>query len=460
MILRIAVLAWLAYAAGLHWIYVSLHDFGGMPAWLSAIATLVLAAYVAAYAALSAYAVSAMKCRYRDGLSPWIVAAVVTLAEWLRGTLLTGFPWLAIGYLAIDTPLAGYAPILGVYGVVFVTVLCVYWLIRSVHDRHRASFLSLLIAVLAGWGLLLTDFTQPHGKPLRVALIQGAIPQSMKFDPLREASALQTHLQLASTAATPGAAQLIVLPETAVVRPWELLPAEAREAFSRIAKRSGAVVMLGAPLKNELGYTNSLIAIREDTPVGDYAQRYDKFHLVPFGEFIPWGFRWFVDMMNMPLGDFQRGAAVQKPLRVADQNISPNICFEDLFGEELIDSFSTAIPSADWPNILLNISNLAWFGNTVALPQHLAVSRMRALETGRPMIRATNTGATAVIDARGRVLERLPFGEEGVLATQVQGMAGLTPYARGGNAPIIMLSIVLAGLGAWANLKSRKGRKG
>jgi len=442
--MRLAALAAvLAYTGGLHWIYISLHDYGGMPAWLSAIATLLLASYVALYA-IGALAICRwIKLRLHQSATPLVVAGVVTLMEWLRGTLFTGFPWLSLGYLAIDTPLVGFAPLVGVYGVGFLMALTLMWAAQSIRHRRWTAFIGIVITLTSGFLLQQHAFTQPVGAPLKVALVQGAIAQSMKFDPAREAQALLTHLEIARPASGPGGAQLIVFPETALVRPWDLTPIQTREAFHRLTLAGGSSVMLGLPLRDADGYRNSLIAIHESTPPGEFSGRYDKHHLVPFGEFIPLGFRWFVDMMNMPLGDFQRGLPVQMPITVRDQRIGVNICFEDLFGEEIIRPLSPGLKEDQHPTILLNISNLAWFGNTIALSQHLSIARMRAIETGRPMIRATNTGATAAIDHYGRITDQIAFGSPGLLFTQVQGMQGITPYARWGNLPILLVSIVL-----------------
>jgi len=455
MIRLVFVLALIAYAVGLHWIYTSLHDFGELPAWLSGLATLLLAAYVAGYATAAAALIKRFRLKLIHPATPWVVAGAVTLFEWIRGWMLTGFPWLSLGYLAIDSPLDGYGPLLGVYGIGFVFVLCIVWSLQVIRYRQPLAFVSLFIVLALGWGLSTVSWTTPYGRPLRVALVQGAIPQSMKFDPAREAEALQTHLQIASVAAQPGTTQLIVFPETAITRPWEDLPPETQEAFARLSRRAEATVMLGAPLRDQDGFRNSLISLTPDTPPGRYSDRYDKHHLVPFGEFIPWGFRWFVDMMNMPLGDFQRGAMTQKPFQVGQQRIGVNICFEDLFGEEIIRPLSPDIPAQVQPTILLNVSNLAWFGDSIALSQHLNVSRMRAIETGRPMIRATNTGATAAIDAKGRVIDQLPFSEPGLLSTQVQGMQGITPYSRSGNLPVLGLVALGLGLGFWGQRKRK-----
>ncbi len=437
------LIAPIAYTIGLHWIYISLHDYGQMPAWLAAIATVLLATYVAAYA-VGAVALSGwLSPTLRHWSTPWIVAASFTLMEWLRGHLFTGFPWIAFGYLAVDTPLAGFAPLLGVYGVGFAVVLCLLLALQAIVLKRWAPLAGLIIVLGIGLWNTTIQWTSPAGRPLRVALVQGAIPQSMKFDPARESEALLTHLRLASVAATPEGAQLIVFPETALVRPWSMQPPETQAAFLSLAQRAGGTVMLGLPMRDPDGYRNSLIAIREDNAPGEFYGRYDKHHLVPFGEFIPWGFRWFVDMMQMPLGDFRRGSPIQTPIAVRDQRIGVNICFEDLFGEELIRPITPGIPAERHPTMLLNISNLAWFGDTIALSQHLSIARLRAMETGRPMLRATNTGVTGAIDHHGDPVDLLPTGSPGLLLTQVQGMQGSTPFIRWGNWPVMMVTLII-----------------
>jgi apolipoprotein N-acyltransferase len=448
MIRITAITAWAAYTAGLHWIFISLYRYGDMPVWLAAPATGMLAAYVALYAVAAAMVCRWLRLKRTSHLMPPVAAAVITLAEWLRGTLFTGFPWLSLGYLAIDTPLAGLAPLIGVYGVGFMLALCILWTVQVIMLRHRVALAGIVVSMAAGLVSDAAMHTAPEGKPLRVALIQGAIPQSMKFDPDREMEAIRSQLELARTAAMPGGPRLIVLPETALIRPWELIPPDTREAFYRMAHQSGATLMFGIPMRERETWTNSVIAIDELSPPQGYSGRYDKHHLVPFGEFIPWGFRWFVNMMNMPLGDFSAGAAIQPPITVGDQRISVNICFEDLFGEEIIGPLRSHIPMQQQPTVLLNVSNLAWFGESIALGQHLDIARMRARETGRPVIRATNTGATAAIDHRGRVMDALAYGEAGLLLTQVQGMSGTTVYARWGNVPILLLSLILLAIGA------------
>jgi len=196
-------------------------------------------------------------------------------------------------------------------------------------------------------------------------------------------------------------------------------------------------------------YTNSALALVPGAAPDAY--RYDKHHLVPFGEFVPPMFRWFVQLMHIPLGDFARGQVVQPPLLWHGERIAPNICFEDLFGEELAQSFANP---ATAPTLLLNLSNIAWFGDTVAIDQHLHISRMRTLELGRPMLRATNTGATAIINAQGVVTHQLPSGVKGALTAEVHGVDGpATPYARWVSAwglwPLAVGAALVLGGVAW-----------
>jgi apolipoprotein N-acyltransferase len=178
-------------------------------------------------------------------------------------------------------------------------------------------------------------------------------------------------------------------------------------------------------------YFNSVLGLGASNTT---AYRYDKHHLVPFGEFIPLGARWFINLMHIPLGDFTRGQEIQAAMPVKDQWILPNICYEDLFGEEIAHQLRAAQQQGKpVASVLLNVSNIAWFGDTIALPQHLQISQMRTLETGRPMLRATNTGATAIINAQGQVVAALPAFERATLSGQVQGMQGQTPYILFGN---------------------------
>ncbi|MGO4465471.1 apolipoprotein N-acyltransferase, partial [Pseudoduganella sp. RAF53_2] len=248
--------------------------------------------------------------------------------------------------------------------------------------------------------------------------------------------------------ATP--ADLIAIPETGVPLFPHQLPPGYLDAYGLFARKTGSSVVLGIPLMDSpTRYSNSVLGLSPVRGVAPY--RYDKHHLVPFGEFIPLGFRWFTNMMQIPLGDQTPGPAIQAPFAVRDQQVLPNICYENLFGEEIAEQLS-----ATSATVLLNVSELAWYGESIAIPQHLQISQMRSLETGRPMLSATNTGATVVIDPHGVVVQKLPYYQPGVLATSVQGMSGTTPYIATQNKLMLVLA-ALAVAGAW--LWSRKAKK-
>jgi apolipoprotein N-acyltransferase len=454
------------FVTGVWWLYVSMHDYGGMAAPLAGAALVLFSLYLALYPALAAGLWSLCvghadngRSRVRPFALTWrgafAFASAWALAEWLRGTVFTGFPWLASGYAQVDGPLSGFAPIVGVYGVSWMTALVAALVVQSVQavalhaskvDRPRAhqaaaAWPALLALAVIASGILLSRvaWTQPANAPLTVRLLQGNVKQEMKFDEAGVLAATALYQKMI----TDKPADLIITPETAV----PLLPQQFPEPFTRsvraFADQTGSSVLLGAfgatitPDGQITDPTNSLFGI---TPGSNALYRYDKRHLVPFGEFVPWGFHWFVQLMNIPLGDLARGKPVQEPFMVRNQPVDIGICYEDIFGEEIARTLrETATPAG----VLVNISNLAWFGDTIALDQHLQMARMRTIETGRPLVAATNTGATVAIDAHGRVLARLPVMSVGSLDVSVQGMAGRTPYIAAGNTPVIAVSLAL-----------------
>jgi apolipoprotein N-acyltransferase len=304
----------------------------------------------------------------------------------------------------------------------------------------------MLMFIGAGWGLKSIAWTHAEGALISVRLLQGNVAQDEKFNPVRIEGALKMY----QDAITAGRADLIALPETAVSLFPNQLPSDYLPSLARFAQETGSHVLLGIPLTDGPSlFSNSALGIAPasaSAPSQPY--RYDKHHLVPFGEFIPLGFRWFVDLMTIPLGDFQRGAARQAAFLVKDQRILPNICYEDLFGEEIAAQLAAPQQGQKPATLLLNISNLAWYGESIAIDQHLQISQMRTLETGRPMLRSTNSGATAIIDGRGQIVAQLAPYTSGTLAANVQGMAGMTPYILLGNWLFLGLS-ALALAAAW-----------
>jgi apolipoprotein N-acyltransferase len=356
------------------------------------------------------------------------------LAELARGRLLTGFPWVASGYAYVDAPLVGLAPYVGVYGIGALAVGGAAWIAlgssmpgrqpprRAAGRWPRLLLPGLSFALLWGLAALLgrIEHTRPAGS-LQVTLLQTNVAQDEKF----VAERLPQTLAWLGERLQREQGDLVIAPETAV----PLLPDQLEalspgywEALQAHFHTAGRAALLGLPLGDfSSGYTNSVAGLGLGTPY-----RYDKQHLVPFGEFIPPGFRWFVDLMQMPLGDFSRGPLDAPSFAVRDQRVAPNVCYEDLFGEELAVRF---VEAARAPTILANVSNIGWFGDTVALTQHLNISRMRSLELQRPMLRATNTGVTAFIDHRGHVAARMEPFSAGALSGLVQGRDGVTPYA-------------------------------
>jgi len=435
------------------WLYISLHDYGALPAPLAVAAVAALCMALSAYLALAMAVFTRLQRPHSPAASALLFGALWLAAELARGVIFTGFPWAATGYGQVDGPLATLAPWVGVYGIGFVVAVLAaasaLGLARAAQRwAVRAAPLLVSVALLIGAPLIAHDFSTPAGR-LDVSLLQTNVAQNEKFATERLPLAL-AQLESALHAAR---GPLVVAPETAIpLLPEQLEPA----AWARLVapfRGQGKAALIGLPLGSyEAGYTNSVAGLSAATaalPAGFY--RYDKQHLVPFGEFIPPGFRWFVAMMNIPLGDFARGPLAAPSFAFGGQRIAPNICYEDLFGEELALRFTDPTTA---PTVLANVSNIAWFGDSIAITQHLHISRLRALELQRPMLRATNTGATAVIDHRGQVTAALPSFTRATLDAGVEGRNGLTPFARWagrwGLAPALVLCLAIVALaGRW-----------
>lgn len=421
------------------WLYISMHIYAGLNGLLTALAIGGLAAALALYYA----AACALYHRLRKNppiLASLAFAAAWTMAEMARGTWLTGFGWGAVGYAHVSGPLVALVPWLGAYGVgavaAWLSAMLVLSLLGSIASRVALAA-ALVVGFLAP--LVAPTWTSPNGS-LSVTLLQGNIPQDEKF---QTGSGVPLALQWYGEQLNRSATDLVVAPETAVPLLPQDLPEGYWEALTARFAKGGQAALVGAPSGDmSEGYTNSAFGF---APQQSQVWRYDKHHLVPFGEFIPPLFKWFTRLMNIPLGDFNRGAVGQASYPWKGQRLALNICYEDLFGEELGARF---IDPALAPTIFVNVSNIGWFGDSIAIDQHLQISRMRALEFERPMLRATNTGATVFIDHTGRVTQYLPRHTRGVLVGEVQGRTGTTPFAwwvaRFGLWPIWLLSIAIS----------------
>jgi apolipoprotein N-acyltransferase len=449
------------FLAGVSWVYVSLHDFGGMGMLTAAIFTFFFCAYLACYPALIGLILKRLPAS-RPVRLLLCFPALWSLSEWVRGWLFTGFPWLALGYSqAPGSPLAGVAPVLGVFGVSLATAVAAAAL-ASVIERvaeWRSQALQRRIALLVrepgAWiiaALLIAgtvssgrEWTQPlPGEPTSVALLQGNIPQEMKWRPERARATLETYLGLAQSAE----ARLILLPETALPMFNVDVPAEYLEMLADQGRRNGGDLLVGVPELDASGrYYNSVTSFGSAP-----TQIYRKHHLVPFGDYFPLRsvLGWIMNLLHIPMSDFSRGEPVQPPIQAAGQKIAVNICYEDVFGEEIIRQ----LPEA---TVLANFTNDAWWGKSIASEQHLQIAQMRAIETGRPMLRATNTGVTAIIDPKGRIAVSAPEFTTTTVTGGIRGYQGTTPYVRMGNWAFLAAAALMIALPLAAQRFSRRG---
>jgi apolipoprotein N-acyltransferase len=432
------------FLAGVSWIFVSLHRYGGMATPLALLAVALFAAVLAVFPLLA----GALFRRLRR--SHWLADALLaagawTLTEWLRTWFLTGFPWLILGYSQTPpSPLAGFAPVLGVLGVSLVLALVTALPAFAWGERQRLIRAGgAALALILGGALLTTHaWTTPKANPVSFSLLQGNIEQSLKWRPELLALSLDSYLALAR--AHP--ARVVVLPETALPLVLSRLPRGYLDALSAAASggRGPSDLILGTVVFEPDG--SAFNAAFSHGPGG--TARYVKSHLVPFGEFTPDLFKWTLKLLSIPMADFSRGASHQAPFTIAGEKVAADICYEDAFGDEI----ARALPEA---SILLNLSNTAWFGDSLAQPQHLQMSRMRALEVGRPMLRATNTGMTAAIGPDGVVLAQLPPFTTGGLTVSVRGHEGITPYVRWRDWPAVLIAVLFL----WVGIYSDKARK-
>lgn len=431
------------FGFGVAWIRISLNEFGNMPALaantLMLLMVAVLALYCAAAAALT---------RWLEGLggaaSGWfgpvlIFPSLWLLVEWVRGWLFTGFPWLYLGSGQLDGPLGGLAPVLGTHGLNLAVALSagLLWvLLRRPGRMRRRAAIALATIWLASAALWPVDWTQPasdeEGRPLNVAVIQGNIPQSMKWAPDGLLPTIDIYLRLTKAHLD---SDLIVWPETAIPAFRHEVEDALIQPLGETAREAGTEVVLGVPvMEANQRYYNGLVS------VGRAEDQYFKRHLVPFGEYLPFKrqLRPLIDWFEVPMSDFSHGKAERPLLQVGRVQVGASICYEDVFAEEV----RQALPEAAY---LINVSNDAWFGDSLAPHQHLQLARLRALEAGRWMVRATNTGISAIIDPRGRVRAQSPLFERLALTGTIQARVGATPFVRFGSlVPLAMAVLMLA----------------
>ncbi|MEY4100571.1 MAG: hypothetical protein RL300_1742 [Pseudomonadota bacterium] len=449
--------AWLACTFG--WLFTSMHTYGGLASPLAALAVLALAGLLALYYAAAAGIFRNLVLLHPVGAA-LLFGALWVLAELARGLLLTGFGWGAIAYAHIDGPLSGLLPWMGLYGTSFFAAVLAAGLALAWRALSNAQWGDVLksAAVVSVSLLLALWLPSPQGGStgsMEVTLLQGNIPQNEKFD--TETGVLKA-LQWYGDQLQQNVSPLVITPETAVPLLQGQLPAGYWQALQQRFASGGQAALVGIPLGSfSEGYTNSVVGLK---PGQAAPWRYDKHHLVPFGEFIPPFFRWFTDLMHIPLGDFNRGALPQPTFDWRGQRLATTICYENLFSEELAKQF---LADATSPTILVNVSNLGWFGESLAMEQHLQIARMRSLEFDRPFLLATNTGLTAFVDHRARVLHAAEPHQAMALRGTVEGRSGITPYAwwvaRWGLWPMLCMALALLLL-AWVRRPAKASRLG
>jgi apolipoprotein N-acyltransferase len=438
------------FAAGTYWLYISIHGFGRAPIWLAFVLMLGLVAIMGLYHA--ALGLAAARWLPRTGVARWLIALPASwlLVEWWRGWFLSGFSWLSLGYSQTDTWLAGFAPLVGVYGISALLLVSAGALATLALGTRRARLIAAIVLVvpwLSGAVLRQVSWTHASGAPVSVAVIQGAIPQDQKWLDTNKDTTLKLYQALTEKVLGVG---LIVWPESAPASVANEIVPYINHLYTEARAHHSALVMGvlraesvpagkgGAGSEDETRYFNSVLAL------DDTASWYDKHHLVPFAEFfpVPHFVRSWLRLMSLPYSDFTPGAAEQPPLPAAGLQLGATICYEDAYGSSML----TVLRRAD---ALVNVTNDAWFGHSTARHQHFQIARMRALEAGRYLVRAANDGISAVVGPHGEVVARAREFQPLVLVSRIVPLRGLTPYAVVGNWLIVSLAAMALAYGLW-----------
>ncbi|MFT5163901.1 MAG: apolipoprotein N-acyltransferase [Alteromonadaceae bacterium] len=430
------------FGAGISWIHVSIDQFGGLPIIGSLALMGILIAYLALFPALCA----GLLIKYTPSSRYWWLAfpAFWLFSEWLRSELLTGFPWLSLGYTQISTPLAGFAPVIGEVGITFIIGMIAVLLAQLLQRRYiKASIAGLVLIALLSNALHWAQWVRPTGEIKTVALVQGNIKQEMRWAPENDGPTLLKYRDLTRPHYD---ADLVIWPEAAIPKLEPASSNDLRNIDTALAMNSTALIsgIIDYNFESRDIY-NTLIVLglrNENDNKGQYhyphANRYNKHHLLPIGEFVPFEdlLRPLAPIFDLPMSSFSRGDIKQTNLRANGLNVVPAICFEIIFPRQVRQNIT------DNSDFILTVSNDAWFGDSAGPFQHLQIAQMRALEFGRPLLRATNNGVTAITDEKGNIIAQLPQFTVGVLKSQVKLVSGLTPYQRFGDWPLGGLSLL------------------
>jgi apolipoprotein N-acyltransferase len=441
------------FSVGTYWLYIAIKQIGHAPFVLALFLMVGLVAIMSSYHVLLGWFVA--KFLPPRGAIRWLVGipGAWLFTEWWRSWFLSGFGWLALGYAHTDNWLGGLAPIIGQFGLGLVTLVLAGALVAMLLGERKLRMVSggiFVVVWITAFAVRNVEWTEPYSRPIEVAVVQGAIPQDEKWIEGNLENIIDVYRSRTREA---HGADLIVWPESAIPDLANNHIEFYRDVYQE-ASAHGSSLMVGTlraeanAKTGEEEYFNSVLSMDKSSPGVGW---HDKHHLVPFTEFVPVPdrVRQWLSRMDLPYSDFNRGAAQQAPLEAAGQRISASICYEDAYG-------STQLPALRTATMLVNVTNDAWFGHSTARYQHLQISRMRALEAGRPMVRAANDGVSAVIGPRGEIVATAPEYEANVMRASVQPRIGLTPYARTGNWLIVCLALVFGLAGAYVRRSSRK----
>jgi apolipoprotein N-acyltransferase len=426
------------FGSGISWVFISIHYYGGAPAIGAILLTVLTVCFWAIFPALTGYL--SIKIAGQKNLKKlvWVIPFIWVLVEYFRGYwVLNGFPWLQIAYTQLEMPLKGFVPIVGVYGTGFLLALTVSFLVAGFVKQLKYRYSLIFILLLWGTGTYLetVKWTEPIGKSINVALIQGNITQDQKWLAKNRIKILLSYQQMTIENWD---SDVIIWPETAIPAYLSQVKEFYLDPLSMTAKESNTDLIVSLPVwgAKENEYYNSVLSL------GSHEGRYNKRHLLPFGEYLPLQplSGYILDLLNIPLGNFTAGKAHQKLLMAGGHPFSTSICYEDAFGDEAIRD----LPDAAF---LVNVTNDAWFGGSIELQQHMQIAQMRALETGRYMLRTTNTGVTAIVAPDGSIVKKAPLFKQTVLKGKIYPMGGMTPYAELGDRLIILILLFcLSGL--------------
>jgi len=423
------------FASGISWVHVSIDQFGGLPLIVSLSLMLLLCIYLATFPAIAGYLTARFSSNQQ--LNLWLLPSFWLICEYLRSVVLTGFPWLSLGYSQINSPLASFAPIIGEVGVTAIVVfinICLVEIVNSIKHSNY-SYLKLPIAIVFLLSILSVVFSKtswviPNGEVTKVALVQGNIAQSIKWAPEQEWPTMLKYLDLTRVNYD---ADIIIWPESAIPA-MEPAVQDYLTTVNSSAILNNSSIITGIINYNfeSKEYFNSLITLGKKEAEDErgyfynHSNRYSKNHLLPIGEFVPFQewLRPIAPFFNLPMSSFTRGDYVQKNLIANNLHLLPLLCFEIAFPHQLAANLSNET------DLLLTVSNDAWFGNSHGPHQHMEIARMRALEFGRPLLRSTNNGITAVVNHKGDFIARIPQFEEKVLKAEVPLVNGETPYSQ------------------------------